>query len=80
MSVDQESKKLYFFSGHVYAIGDCGGATEESVCPECKSTIGGSSHRLREDNAVATEMDGATHPAWSEQAHLENYDPFEIRF
>lgn len=67
-------------NGHVYAIGECGGATLESVCPECKATIGGHSHRLREDNAVATEMDGATHPAWSEQAHMENYDPFEIRY
>lgn len=51
-------------NGHVYAIGDCGGATEESKCPECGCSIGGGSHRLRDDNAVATEMDGATAPAW----------------
>lgn len=67
-------------NGHIYAIGDCGGATVESRCPECKAKIGGSSHRLREDNALASEMDGATHSAWSEQAYMENYDPFEIRF
>lgn len=64
----------------MYAIGECGGATVESTCSECKSTIGGSSHRLRGDNALASEMDGATHSAWSEQALMENYDPFEIRF
>lgn len=50
--------------GHVYAIGDCGGAMQESKCPECGARIGGGSHRLRDDNAVATEMDGATAPAW----------------
>lgn len=50
--------------GHIYAIGDCGGATQTSKCPECGSQIGGSGHRLLGDNAVATEMDGATSPAW----------------
>jgi len=59
--------------GHVYAIGDCGGATTESTCPECGSKIGGQSHRLRDDNAFAPEMDNAPHPAWSEQANMENY-------
>lgn len=66
--------------GHVYAIGDCGGATEESRCPECKETIGGTDHRLRDDNALASEMDGARHAAWSAQADMANYDPFEVRF
>ena len=37
---------------------------EESHCPDCKATIGGTRHRLREGNSVATEMDGATHSAW----------------
>lgn len=54
-------------------IGDCGGATMESTCPECNATIGGSSHRLRDDNQFAGEMDGAQFPAWSEQANLLNY-------
>ena len=45
--------------GHVYAIGDCGGAVMESTCNECGARIGGGSHRLRGDNEVATEMDGA---------------------
>ena len=66
--------------GHIYAIGDCGGAEEESKCPECKAGIGGTNHRVREDNALATEMDGASHAAWSTQTDLDNYDPFEVRF
>lgn len=66
--------------GHIYAIGECGGADEESKCPECKERIGGTHHRVREDNAVATEMDGASHAAWSAQTDIDNYDPFEVRF
>lgn len=46
----------------------------ESKCPECDETIGGGSHQLREDNAVAGEMDGATYSAWSEQANMANYN------
>ncbi|KAL5004104.1 hypothetical protein ScPMuIL_017560 [Solemya velum] len=51
-------------NGHIYAIGECGGATEEGVCPECNEGVGGTSHRLRGDNQLATEMDGATAAAW----------------
>lgn len=75
-----DSDCLLPFSGHIYAIADCGGATVESRCPECGSTIGGSGHRLRDDNRFAPEMDGASHPAWSELANMGNYDPFQIRF
>uniref|UniRef100_A0A0P4VWJ6 RZ-type domain-containing protein n=1 Tax=Scylla olivacea TaxID=85551 RepID=A0A0P4VWJ6_SCYOL len=60
-------------NGHVYCITECGGAMQESVCPDCGSRIGGGSHRLRSDNAVAVEMDGARHPAWSEQNNLANF-------
>ncbi|XP_031549984.1 NFX1-type zinc finger-containing protein 1-like [Actinia tenebrosa] len=60
--------------GHVYAIGECGGAMETGTCPECHDVIGGASHRLAEGNKVATEMDGARHSAWSEQANMGNYD------
>ncbi|XP_013414849.1 NFX1-type zinc finger-containing protein 1-like [Lingula anatina] len=63
-------------NGHVYAIGDCGGAMEEATCPECKACIGGQSHRLRDDNQLAGEMDGARHAAWSEAANLANYEGF----
>ncbi|KAJ8311089.1 hypothetical protein KUTeg_011358 [Tegillarca granosa] len=66
-------------NGHVYAIGDCGGANQVSTCPECKATIGGRSHQLEQGNAVATEMDGARYAAWSEQANLEHYG-FNIEF
>lgn len=52
------------FSGHVYAITECGGAMEESKCPECGAGIGGQDHALRRDNRLASEMDGATAPAF----------------
>lgn len=61
-------------NGHIYCITECGGAMEQSTCPECHCMIGGSSHTLRSDNAVATEMDGASHAAWSEQNNLANFD------
>ncbi|CAH0548132.1 unnamed protein product [Brassicogethes aeneus] len=61
-------------NGHVYAIGDCGGAMVESKCNECGATIGGGSHRLRDDNTFAPEMDGAAQPAWSNTTDLRNYD------
>lgn len=51
--------------GHIYAIGECGGAMEESDCPECGSRVGGTNHRLLETNALASEMDGATAPAYN---------------
>lgn len=61
-------------NGHVYAIGDCGGAMVESKCPECKAAIGGTNHNLLQDNAVASEMDGAEHAAWSDAANMANYN------
>ena len=33
-------------NGHPYAIGECGGAMEKSVCPECNAEIGGLNHNL----------------------------------
>jgi len=51
-------------AGHVYAIGDCGGANQIGRCPECKATIGGTSHQLTAGNQFAPEMDRATRPAW----------------
>ncbi|ELR18944.1 uncharacterized protein ACA1_233420 [Acanthamoeba castellanii str. Neff] len=32
-------------NGHFYFIGECGGAMEEGVCPDCHATVGGHSHR-----------------------------------
>ena len=45
--------------------------TKTFRCPECNATIGGGGHRLRDDNAVATEMDGSTRGAWSERQDLD---------
>uniref|UniRef100_A0A8C2SUE6 Zinc finger NFX1-type containing 1 n=1 Tax=Coturnix japonica TaxID=93934 RepID=A0A8C2SUE6_COTJA len=56
-------------NGHVYVIGDCGGAMERSTCPECHEVIGGMNHTLDSTNSLASEMDGATHAAWSETAN-----------
>ena len=65
--------------GHVYAIGDCGGANQESKCPECGAAIGGTSHRLAPGNEHASEFDGSRYAAWSEAANLANFDPQELR-
>jgi hypothetical protein len=51
-------------NGHISIITECGGAMEQSQCNECGGEIGGVSHRLLVSNSVATEMDGASHPAW----------------
>ena len=51
-------------NGHVYAIGECGGATQVGRCPECGAQIGGTSHRLLDTNRIATQMDGATSSAY----------------
>lgn len=66
-------------NGHVYCITECGGATVESTCPDCKARIGGTSHRLRADNRLAPEMDGARHAAFSDMANLLNFDPALFR-
>ena len=60
--------------GHIYNIGQCGGAMEESRCPECNSTIGGRSHRLHSSNAHAGDFDGSRHAAWSTGADIGNFD------
>lgn len=56
--------------GHVYAIGECGGANESGKCPECKSAIGGQSHMLASGNELAPVMDGARFAAYSEEANM----------
>ena len=66
-------------NGHIYVITECGGATQTSKCPECQEVIGGTNHTLVDSNQLAPEMDGATHPAWSNRANLLNYDPEELR-
>ncbi|CAB3987453.1 NFX1-type zinc finger-containing 1-like [Paramuricea clavata] len=64
---------------HIYVITECGGATQTSKCPVCQEVIGGTNHTLVESNQLASEMDGATHAAWSNRANLLNYDPEQLR-
>ncbi|NXD26029.1 ZNFX1 protein, partial [Spelaeornis formosus] len=56
-------------NGHIYVIGECGGAMQRSTCPECHEVIGGMNHALESSNSLAPEMDGATHAAWSDVAN-----------
>lgn len=60
-------------NGHIYCIGDCGGAMQVSSCNECGAKIGGQSHQLLDTNTLDRTMDGTSHAAWSEQANLANY-------
>ena len=53
---------------------------EESKCPECGSRIGGHDHRLRADNQLASEMDGARYAAFSDMANIHNFDWREFQF
>lgn len=65
-------------NGHIYVIGECGGAMERSRCPECRAPIGGTNHTLDSSNSLASEMDGATHAAWSETANnLLNFEELQ---
>eukprot|EP00898_Chlorokybus_atmophyticus_P005655 jgi/Chlat1/6090/Chrsp40S05670 len=43
-------------NGHVYTIGDCVGARQESTCPECGERVGGRKHALATGNRMATEF------------------------
>ncbi|XP_048585567.1 NFX1-type zinc finger-containing protein 1-like isoform X2 [Nematostella vectensis] len=66
-------------NGHFYCIGECGGAMQESTCPECGAAIGGSRHRLLEDNSLAPEMDGAEHAAYGDMANMNNFDLADLQ-
>jgi hypothetical protein len=48
-------------NGHFYVIGECGGAMQTSICPDCREKVGGSSHTLLNTNRPA---DNNTNPAW----------------
>ncbi|XP_065913575.1 NFX1-type zinc finger-containing protein 1-like isoform X1 [Dysidea avara] len=65
-------------NGHYYCIGECGGAMQVAKCPECNASIGGMRHQLTAGNQHAPEMDNSHHPAWSDAANLQNYDPADI--
>ena len=51
---------------------------QEAMCPDCGAAIGGSRHRLRDDNAHASEFDNSAHAAWSTVTDLANYDLLNI--
>ena len=55
-------------NGHIYGIGDCGGAVMEAKCNECGARIGGSGHRVQDNNTYAgIDMGGNTVPSWPGQ-------------
>eukprot|EP00759_Apiculatamorpha_spiralis_P058134 PhF_6_TR9070/c0_g1_i2/m.14135 len=45
-------------NGHLYFIGECGGATETSRCPDCGFQIGGQRHRVVEGNVNVNVVNG----------------------
>ena len=55
-------------NGHLYGIGECGGAIMESRCNECGARIGGTGHRVQDNNMYAgPDMGGNTVPSWPGQ-------------
>ncbi|KDQ62856.1 hypothetical protein JAAARDRAFT_202408 [Jaapia argillacea MUCL 33604] len=44
-------------NGHPFVIGECGGATQASRCPECGAPIGGHDHQLLASNTRAREFE-----------------------
>ena len=68
--------------GHVYAIGECGGAMERGTCPECGNQIGGTNHALAHGNTHASEFDDSQYAAYSNEAnndlHLEEVFHAEV--
>ena len=45
-------------NGHIFSIGECGGAMQVSRCNECGEAIGGDSHILLQGNQRAYVMEG----------------------
>jgi hypothetical protein len=43
-------------NGHIYMIGECGGAMQASSCPDCGAKIGGGSHQLAVGNANVRDV------------------------
>ncbi|CAM6115303.1 unnamed protein product [Calypogeia fissa] len=50
-------------NGHLYTIGECGGASQLSKCPDCKADVGGEQHRLTAGNRHSN-IDGSERSAW----------------
>ena len=63
-------------NGHIYAIGECGGAMQRSKCPECNETIGGEHHNLVAGNQVQCIETGQFVIPYKRYASCANYiDP-----
>lgn len=51
--------------GHFYFIGECGGAMQESKCPDCGAKVGGKQHTSAAGNAFAgSYIDGNANVPW----------------
>jgi hypothetical protein len=59
-------------NGHPFAIGDCGGAMQESRCPECGECIGGGDHNLLDSNKVLGDVTGGNATALFQATVLED--------
>ena len=51
-------------NGHLYYIGECGGAMERGKCPDCNATVGGQSHALDPGNTRTSVIDDSRGSAW----------------
>lgn len=47
---------FYCPNGHLYFIGECGGATQTARCADCGAAIGGGGHRLHSNNRRAEDV------------------------
>lgn len=47
----------YCQNGHPFTIGECGGAVEESLCPECGGPVGGRQHRVVDGVTRADDLE-----------------------
>jgi len=56
-------------NGHYYVLGEWGGPKQTSQCPDCRLIVGGLSHRPADGNRHA-DIDGSSHPAWSNNTGL----------
>ncbi|KAF4244417.1 hypothetical protein CNMCM6805_008669 [Aspergillus fumigatiaffinis] len=47
----------YCRNGHPFTIGECGGAMEQTACPECGEPVGGREHRVAEGVMRADDLE-----------------------
>ncbi|RHZ53052.1 hypothetical protein CDV55_103786 [Aspergillus turcosus] len=49
----------YCRNGHPFTIGECGGAVQQTACPECGEPVGGREHRVAEGVTRADDLETA---------------------